>query len=71
MNYSYSKIAERHLSKNKKYYKHKVQKKDKENILQGDIDSIIEKLSFQHTVPIAHQHSTSSYKRSSAILQSL
>ena len=49
MQLSYSQIAERHLSKDKKYYTQKVRRKDKENIIEGDIDSIIEQLSFQKT----------------------
>lgn len=40
-------IAERYLSKNKKYYSYQIIKKDKENIIDGDITSIIEKFSFE------------------------
>lgn len=38
-------IAERNLSKNKKYYSYRTVRKDKENIVANDIQEIIEKLS--------------------------
>lgn len=37
-------IAERNLSKNKKYYSYRTMRKDKENIVANDINEIIEKL---------------------------
>ena len=49
MHSSYSQIAERHLSKSKKYYTNKIKEKDQENIIKGDIDSIIEQLTNQNT----------------------
>lgn len=40
-------IAERFLSKNKKYYSYQTIRKDKENVFEGDISSIIQKLKEQ------------------------
>lgn len=38
-------IAERYLSKNKKYYSYKTLRKDKEDLIEGDIQSIVKQLS--------------------------
>ena len=65
MHTSYSDIAKRHLSKNKKYFLQRVQQKDKENIVEGDIDSIVEKLSYQKTMFSTHLSVFSQIKKSS------